>query len=154
MITSNPHTQYNVYILDPAQKILIKMEGGGFHRRPVVWHILHDLEFPLALLSRRLFLGLLWMPTVTACLCLVCLSVCLFVCFSNLDDNEFIQSIYFTIIICVKYISKCSLICEFRQSIYFAIIKWVKNILKFFFYVKESSLNGLNDLISTLKTIA
>lgn len=137
MITSVPHTQYNVYILCPAQKILIKLEGGGFHRRAVVCHFLHDLEFPLALLSCQLFFGVavnaycysMFVSCLSVCLS-VCLSFCLFVCFSNLDDNEFIQLIYFTIIKC---------------EIYFEILFW---------YI-ESSLNGFKwfNINSRLKAL-
>lgn len=116
MITSVPHTQYNVYILDPAQKILIKLEGGGFHRRAVVCHFLHDLEFPLALLSCQLFFGVAvnanCYSMFVSCLSVrlsVCVCVCLFVYFVCLfvSVTLMIMSLYsfkyFTIIKCEVY---------------------------------------------------
>lgn len=126
MITSVPHTQYNVYILDPAQKILIKLEGGGFHRRAVVCHFLHDLEFPLALLSCQLFFGVAvnayCYSMFVSCLSvrLSVLNVCVFFCLF-VSVTLMIMSLYsfkyFTIIKC---------------EVYFEILFW---------YI-ESSLNG------------
>lgn len=119
MITSVPHTQYNVYILDPAQKILIKLEGGGFHRRAVVCHFLHDLEFPLALLSCQLFFGVA-VNAYCYSMFVSCLSVCLFVCLF-VSVTLMIMSLYsfkyFTII-------KCEIYFEILFLIYRIEFKW------------------------------